>query len=265
MPHRGATVIVQAWRCSIVGVALLTVAGGADAADLIIKERHTFEGMATGTTTTEATQYSAGNKRVTDSADSRVIVDLDARTFTVANKKTKTYWSRSLDELKQRAADSRKRIEAMPEQTRKMVEGMMGGTEVSLKPTGKSETIAGYTAKEYKLESPRVTGSLWVTEALQDPVGAKAAQAFSDAVGGSAGPGGALAAAMGKVNGMPLRTAITMTVGPQKVTTRNEVLAVQVQSPPPEALTVPEGFAKQDAPSLAPQPPKLVPQVPAPR
>jgi len=242
---------------------VLVPPAGAGAADLIIKERQTFDGMGTGTTTKDATQYSTGNTRVTDSTDTRVIVDLEARTFTVANKQSKTYWTRTLDELKQRADEGRKRLAEMPEQTRKMVEGMMGGSDVSITPTGKSEKIAGYVAKEYKLESARVTGTLWVTEDVQDPLGAKAAQAFSEAVGGSAGPGGALATALGKVKGMPLRTTISMKAGPQTVTTTSEVLEVVQKSPPPDVMTVPAGFTRQEAPSLKPQAPKVVPQAPA--
>lgn len=241
---------------------VLTLPAVAGATDLIIKERQTFDGMGMGPTTKDATQYSAGNKRVTDGPDTRVIVDLDARTFTVANKQSKTYWTRSLDELKQRAEDGRKRLAEMPEQARKALEAMMGDGDVTITPTGKSEKIAGYTAKEFKLASPRVSGTLWVTEELADPVGTRAAQAFSDAVGGSAGPGGALATALGKVKGMPLRTTITMKAGPQTVTTTSEVLEVIQKTAPSDVLGVPAGFTKQEPPPVKVPAPQGAPAAP---
>lgn len=243
-------------------VLAATVPAGAQAMDLIIKQRQSFDRGDGQATSKEATEYSAGNKRVTDSADSRFIVDLDARTVTLCSKASRTYYTRSFDEVREQVESGRKRLAAMSEQTRKMVEEMMGGGEVSVAPTGKQEKIAGYTAREYAVQSPRVTGAMWVTEEIDDPLARRAAEAMADAVGGSGGPSGALTTALGKVKGMPLRTRITMKNGPASVTTINEVTEVIKATPPADVLTVPAGFTKQEAPSLKPSAPKVVPQRP---
>lgn len=42
---------------------------------------------------------------------------------------------------------------------------------VTLKPTGRREKIVGYEAKKHALEGGPMTGSVWVTDALQIPGG----------------------------------------------------------------------------------------------
>jgi hypothetical protein len=237
---------------------LLAVPAWVQAKDLTLRQRVTTTGVRSDTH--EATQYWTDNKMVTDSPDDRVIVDLGAQTMTVVDKRHKTYFTQTFAEMRQRSeamrAEMQKEMENLPPEAREMMGKMGTGPlaaepEISVKPTGKSEKIAGYEAKEYALEGGPMSASVWVTDVLQPPGGAKGREALGKMVAGA--PGSKLAQAIGGVNGVPLRTVVRSTAGPGKgFTSTIEVIEVSEKTPPADALEVPAGFRKIAAPEMPP-------------
>jgi hypothetical protein len=227
-----------------------------EAKDLTLQQRVTTTGVRPETH--EATQYWTENKVVTDSPDSRVILDLGAQTMTVADKRRQTYSIQTFAEMQERAqamkAAMQKQMEKLPPEAReamgKMGMGPMGAeAEVSVKSTGKSEKIAGYEAKEYAIEGGPMTASVWATDALEPPGGAKAREAFGRMAAGA--PGSKFAQAIVAIKGVPLRTIIRSAMGPAKsFSSTTEVVAVSEKAPPADVLQVPAGFKKVAAPKF---------------
>jgi Domain of unknown function (DUF4412) len=228
------------------------------AKDLTIKQKVTTGGPSPKTI--EAMEYWSGNKVVRDDPRMRTIMDLSAKTVTMVDKARKTYFTQTFDEMRHHAEEMRnemkKQLENLPPQAKQMM-GAMGmknmmeeGPPVAVKPTGKSEKIAGYETKEYQLEGGNVSGSVWVTDALQPPQGAEEMQAFAKAMGGLPGPGSKLAQAMTEVKGFPLRTTMNIAMGQQKFVSTTEVEQVSEKAPPADVMKIPDGFKKISPPTL---------------
>ena len=101
----------------------------AQATDLILRQKVTNGGPHPDSR--EEMQYWTADRMVTDSPDSRVIIDLNARTMTVANKREHTYFTQTAAEMRQNAdamqAEMKKHMENLPPQAREMMEKMHGG------------------------------------------------------------------------------------------------------------------------------------------
>ncbi len=216
------------------------------AADLTVRQRVTTTGPRAESH--EATEYVTATRRITDDPARRTIVDLEAKTLTVLDKTRKTYTVTTFDELGQQMERARKQLDAMPPEARKMMGAM--DAEVTLQPTGKTEKIAGYEAKEYALSGGPTTGTVWATEEIALPSKAEDWEKFRGAVGGSSGPGSKLGEAMARLKGFPLRTNVTYTMGPVTAGFATEVLSVTQQAAPPEVTTIPA-----DARRVAPRAP----------
>jgi len=210
------------------------------AMDLTIRQRVTTTGPRAETH--EATEYVTTTRRITDDPTHRTIVDLDARTLTVLDKTRKTYTVTTFDQLRAQMEAARKQLDAMPPEARKMMGGM--DAEVTLHPTGKTEKIAGYEAKEYALSGGPTTGAVWVTEEIELPSKSEDWDKFRGAIGGASGPGSKLGEAMAKLKGFPLRTNVTYSVGPITAGYATEVLSVSAQAAPPDVLTIPADTRK---------------------
>ncbi len=232
---------------------------GAEAKDLILHQRVTTTGPRAGTH--EATQYWTATQMVTDSPDNRVIVDIPAETMTVADKHKQTYFTETFAEMRQQSeamkAAMQKQMENMSPQMREQMAKMGVGpaameAPASVKPTGKTEKIAGYQAKEYVVESGPLTASIWATDALQIPGGSKAREALSKMVGGA--PGSKFAQAMTQLEGVPLRTVIRSgSAGAQGYSSTTEVTEVSEKTPPADAMKIPADYKKVPAPSFHPE------------
>jgi len=214
--------------------------------DITIRQRVTTTGPRAETH--EATEYVTATRRITDDPAHRTIVDLDAKTLTVLDKARKTSTVTTFDELRAQMEQARKQLDAMPPEARKMMGGM--DAEVTLQPTGKTEKIAGYEAKEYALSGGPTTGSVWATEEIVLPSKAEDWDKFRGAIGGAGGPGSKLGEAMAKLKGFPLRTSVTYAVGPITAGFATEVQSVTMQAAPPEVMTIPT-----DARKVAPRTP----------
>lgn len=227
-------------RIALVLVSLaLTIP--ASAKDLIIHQRSTAGDP--GSTPRAETLYVAGGKVVNDSDRSRTIIDVGARTITTADKDHRTYTVVTFDGLRAQLDTLRKNVDSLPPEARKLMGDMLEeGPPVTVTPTGKTETIAGYPAKEYALSGGRYSGSIWATDAIETPPELAKWRALDKSAGASAGLGNQLGEALAKVKGLPLRTRLVTKLANQSVVITSEALQVKEESPPADVLRVPEGF-----------------------
>jgi hypothetical protein len=232
----------------LVTSGFLLLATAAAAGDLTIRQRTTTSAGGR-TDTREEMQYAHGDILVIDAPDTRTIVDVAARTMTVADKAKKTYFVMTFDDMRKQADAIRARVAKMPPDVRKMLEEMLGsGGVVTLTPTGKHEKIAGYMASEQELSGGPFHGSIWTTDAIELPEGVRRWRELAAEATSEGGPARPLAEALARVRGVPLRSTMTATVGPGSVTTTIEVLEASTKAPPSEVLALPAGFTKVAAP-----------------
>jgi len=211
----------------------------ADAKNLIIRQRVTGSPSAAPQ---EQMLYWTDTMRVTDETHRRSIVDFNAHTLTSVDKDRKTYTVRSFDELRKQGEQATRHFESMPKEAKKHLAGM--DTPVTLRPTGTTQTITGYEAKEYAIGGGPYSGSLWATEAIDLGPRAQEWRELAAAISGGPGPAGQLAEAMTKIKGFPLRIAITTAVAGKQFTVTTEAVEITEKAAPPDVLTVPEGFTK---------------------
>jgi hypothetical protein len=237
-------------RTAAAGALVLLVATAALGGDLVLRQR-TTTGTGGRSFVREETQYVHGDLLVIDAPDSRTIVDVGAKTMTVADKQRKTYAVVTFDDLRRQAEEIQERAKHMPADVKKMLDEMLGtGAPITLEPTGKHDTIAGYAATEYTLSGGPFRGSIWTTDALSVPEGVRKWRELSADATAKEGPTRALAQALAQVKGMPLRTGMAATLGKQGTfTTATEVLEVKTTPAPDDVLVVPPGFTKT-APDL---------------
>ena len=231
-------------------VPALLLATAAQAGDLTVRQR-TTTGGGRNAQTREETQYAHGDTLVIDGPDERTIVDVGARTMTIADKRRKTYFVLTFDQMRAQADAVQKKLQEMPSQERGMMDQMLGnGAPVTLQPTGRKETIAGYEATEYALRGGPFQGSVWTTDALALPEGVRKWRELSASATAQKGPGRQLAEALAHAKGVPLRTTMTATIGPGTFSTSTEAVEVITAPPPPDVLVVPPGFTKTAPPPM---------------
>jgi len=257
-------------RLWIVMCAVL-LATPAAALDLIIRQRVTHVGV--GTPPEDSTQYWSGGKMAVDSKEMRLIMDLEGDRVTFVDKAAKTYYRESFVAMRERVRGvrghmdkMRKQLEQqmaqMPPEARaraqqylgKMGSGGDGGTASSppaeLKPTGKTERIAGYDTTEFAARRGESSVTAWVAESLRLPPGyaEKALAATKDL-----GEGWDMARVMetlATVKGVPLRTTIDWGTGMERTSTTTEAVDVRQETPPAAVFEVPAGFEKIEPPQL---------------
>lgn len=230
----------------------LLLASSVGAKDLIVHQRSSA-GFG-GPPPRDETVYIAGDKIVTESSAARTIVDVEEKTITAADKEKRTYSTVTFDDLQAQMEALRKSFDSLPPEARKQMGGLFDeGEPVSITPTGKTETIAGYPAKEHALKGGPYSGSVWTTDAIETPPAFQKWKRMEPSRGGAARR---LGEAMQKLSGFPLRTRIEFQTGNRPITMTNEVAEVTEGSPPAELLRVPSGFTKQaPSPSGPPGPP----------
>jgi hypothetical protein len=213
---------------------LLLAAGTVCASDLTLRQRTTTT-SAGRTFASEETQYAHGDLLVIDAPDTRTLVDVVAKTVTIADKRKKSYFVMSFDDMRRQAEAVQERAKRMPPDVQKMLDQMLGaGAPVTLTPSGKTDTIAGYTVEEYTLAGGPFRGSIWTTDAIVLPDGVRKWRELAAGATAAAGPARPLAEALVKVKGVPLRTGMAATIGQGSVTTATEVLDVSTKEPPPD-------------------------------
>jgi hypothetical protein len=228
-------------------IVFLLLATPAIGGDLTIRQR-TSPGSSPPR---EETQYAHDNLLVIDGPDTRTIVDVDARTMRVADKRARTWFEMSFDDLRRQAEAVQRRARAMPPEARKMMDELLGsGDAVRLAPTGRRETIAGFPATEQALKGGPFEGSIWTTDAVSVPEGVRRWRELSADSTSAAGPARPLTQALARVHGLPLRTSMTAKVGGSTFATATEVLEVRQTPVPRSVLEIPAGFKKTAAPAI---------------
>ena len=228
-------------------VLLLVAAGLARAGDLTIRQRST----AGSTAAREEMQYVHEDLLVIDGPATRTIVDVHARILRVADKEKQTWFEMTFDDLHRQAQAVERRARAMPPEARKMLDEMLGsGESVTLVPTGRRETIAGYPATEHEVRGGPFHGSIWTTDAIAVPAGVQRWRELSAAATAHAGPGRPLTQALARVTGLPLRSSMTAAVAGATFATSTEVLEIRTTPVPRDVLQVPPGFARVAAPAV---------------
>jgi hypothetical protein len=154
----------------------------------------------------------------------------------------------TFEDLRQRSERAGQALGELPPAARRML-GLDGS--ITLKPTGRNEKIAGYTAKEYVLEGAAASGSVWASDELRLPAEARTWDELAGSLGGQNFPGRALAAELTKLRGVPLRMSMTIPIGPGRIQSTTEVIEVRKQPPPSDMLAVPAGFEKVPSPFTA--------------
>jgi hypothetical protein len=231
---------------------LLAIAAPVSAGDLMLKSTVTTSGGPKGGTR-EETEWLTPTRIVNDSADERSIIDLDAKTVTIADKAQRTWFTMDMNALRKQAEDVQTQMQKLPPEAQQMMEKMMGKPgEATLQPSGKTEKIAGYEAKEYVIKAGVMSGSLWVTDALQPPFDVAKWQEYAASAMMPKGPGRGIAEAFAKIRGIPLRRTMTASgLGGQgqTFTSSMEVVEVKQTSPPPDVLKVPDGYKQTKPPT----------------
>ena len=137
-------------RIGLLLSCLLLLAAVVDAKDLVVRQRSS-SGFGGGTAVDE-TVYITTDKIITDAAAMRTIVDLDKQNLTSIDKAQKTYAVISFDELRKQMDLLRQSLDSMPPEARKQMAALFDDSQpVVIKETGKTETIAGHSAKEHSL------------------------------------------------------------------------------------------------------------------
>lgn len=235
---------------AVAAALALLVALPAAAEDLVIKQRTTM-GSGGDTRTTEETQYVTDELVVVESPESRTLVDLQGESMTIADKEKKTFFDITFIELQKQGEAVQKKMAELPPEARKQMEGMFGkGEPVVVTATGKTEKIAGFTAKEYTLKGGPFDGTVWATEDMPVPVAMTKWRELSSKSAAHKGPAEQLTKALASVQGVPLRTTLTTKMGGGTLTNATEVLEVTRASPPADVQKVPDGFTKVSAPRL---------------
>lgn len=219
--------------CLVLWGAVVATAG-----DLTIRQR--VKGAGQGDVTYEETQYLTPTKRVTDSEDRVMIIDLDARAMTLALKETKSFQKISFEQIRKETEALRERLAQLPPEAKKMMPDLDG--DVTVEPTGKTEKIIGHDAKEYEIKSVIASGLIWITEDFMPPGDIAAWQEAMGTMSGPQGPGGKLAAAMAKLKGVPLRSDFTTTAAGRQMTVTTEVLEISDGEVSADHLDLPKGY-----------------------
>lgn len=218
-------------------LGLVLVPGAAFAADALVLRQRIGAGYA-DVPGREQMQYFTPNLRVTDDERARSIVDLDEKTFVFINKRKQTYMVLTFDEMEQRPDRHDDRVEGLPPKVRELIRVR---EKVSATPTGKTTTIAGHTAKEYKVESYKVSGKVWIASDLDLGGRAKDWAHVAQLLGGTTSPGGQLDETLATLGGVPLRRELRIDPLPPTVT---EVLEIRRAEIPAELKQIPDGYTK---------------------
>jgi hypothetical protein len=250
----GGEYVMVMTRGGALGAIVLT-AGFATAAhggDLLVRTRVTIQGASRST---EEVCHWTGGKKVIDGERLRSIIDYQRGTVTTLDKRDRTYRVTKLDDL-------RREIERMTAMMNRGLRGLsrerrdgMGQAgfdprpRFTLRPTGRSERIAGHPAYELILDGGPLTGSIWVNPDIRRPSEDREWAPFTDRFGGLDVMGSKFASAMARLRGWPVRTDLYT---PADTTVHSEVVDVRLDEPAPELLELPEGYRAADGVEVPP-------------
>ncbi len=229
-----------------VAVAAVLLAVGARAAtattEVVLRTRLTIDGASGAHEQVAA--WTAGRK-VVDDGRRRVIFDYARRTVTTCDQRDRTCRVTTLDEVRrdvERVTDRMRRglRRVAREHRAELAEGGFDPRpRFTLRPSGRRERIAGLDAYELLLDGGPVTGSIWVSPAIDRPREDLEWAPFTERFGGLDVMGSKLASAMARLRGWPVRTVLWT---PVAATVRTEVIDVRAAVPDADLFAVPDGY-----------------------
>jgi hypothetical protein len=185
-------------------------------------------------------------KTVNDSNGNEVIFRIDKDLMYVVHPTEKTYEVVTFAEveasMKTRNEELHKRMQAMPEAQRKMMEKMMGGGEekpVDIKATGETRVIGGHSCMKYvATQDGKEMMTLWTTRDIKDFERMKKDWVEVSKRMLMMSPGGAkgIAEAFSKIEGFPMETQFS---GMSSMVTK-----IEKRSTPVSEFEVPTGYTK---------------------
>ena len=190
---------------------------------------------------------------IVDEPTMRMIVDFAGKRVTSVDKTKRTYIILTFDDMKAQMEAARKEMASRttdyPDDAKAQLERMgeaIGdrNSKVEVKPLGKREKIAGYDTEEYSFTGSATHGSLWISKDLPLPLGPEELKAFRESTDGMKNANRQFALAMAQTNSLPLRTVMSLELGPDGTTMTNEVLEVREGSAPPDVIGVPADFTQ---------------------
>jgi hypothetical protein len=233
-----------------IGLLLVSTAFGKD---LSVRYRVTETG-ADGSTEKqyEIGTYWAGSLYVSDEPSMRKIIDAKEETITIVRKTERIYrvttFQELRDQMKGMQAATEQHLEELPPDQRKLGEALVAHQREEEKraryeATGRTETIAGYDAREYVLDYGPYRVSVWTTETIVPPPN-PLTSLFGDAFDAMLVPGRGAFEGIHAIDGLPLRTISESKMDGIKGISTSEAIEVKEQAPPPEMLQVPEGYVR---------------------
>jgi len=238
------------FRSRAIAALVLSLGGGAAVAaaeDLLVRTRVTIDGVPRAVE--EVYQFTDG-KKVVEGERLRSIIDYQRRTVLTLDKHDKTYRTATLDEIRrsmdEMTAFMRRGLRGLPHDGRVGMgqAGFDPRPRFTLRPSGKTDHVAGFLVHELVLEGGPVRGSIWVAPALRRPPEDREWACFTERFGGLQMEGSKLASAMARLRGWPARTEL---IAPGDVAVKSEVVEVRTQAPAAEMLRVPEGYKPVEA------------------
>jgi hypothetical protein len=227
---------------------VLPADGASPAAGVLMRER--FSGSGLPPEGRDGVGYLGRSRIVSDNDQLRTIIDLDARTYTVADKRGRVYWTMGLEEMFRRlAALDAARQRAWEEQRRQRPDlGSYDGIPFTFAATGRTDQIAGHPAREYRAEGGRKEGSAWVADDIPAPREARRFEELAAASGELDMAKTPLSPAIPGVEGLVLRGAVVVGSETRRFEHTREVLEVREAAPPGDLLDVPAGFRRVPPP-----------------
>jgi GLPGLI family protein len=248
-------------KCCLALLALLLMAGRAAAQGLYYETTLVGGPFGKGSEAVTKTFLMPRMMKVMNSQDEDfMIFRLDKEKMISVDTKAKTYWEQTFAELEQAAkaasgrmekqmAEMQKYLKDLPEEQRKMVEGMSGTSmsklgDVKVTKSPETKTIGGFACTKFVAkEGEKVLMTIWAT---RDVKGFEAMRKDYEsvtrrmtAVNSTFTKG--LVDAMLKIEGFPIRTEwgeMTSTV-----------TKLEQRSTPESAFTVPAGYTKVEPPA----------------
>lgn len=199
-------------------------------------------------------------KQVDGESQDFMIFRLDQEKIVSVDTREKTYWEQTFTELEEavkaasgrmekQMAEMQKYLKDLPEEQRKMMEGMAGTSveklgEVRVSNTGEKKSISGFTCTKFEArEGKRVLMTIWATrevkgfDALRKDYESVSRRMTAMNPAFTRG----LVDAMLKIEGFPIRTEWGEVV--------STVTKIEQKSTPESAFMVPAGYTRVHAPA----------------
>lgn len=232
-------------------------------ADMYIEAKTTeyAMGQQTGQERLEKTYLTADKMKTMDAEGEIVILRLDKGLMWNIDRNEKKYTEITFEEMRQMAQQAMKIMEdtlaeLSPEEKEQMEQYMpqlstLKRPEIKIEKTGKTKDISGYKCELIIVSSDTTKSEMWVTDQLQYDKDAKKflesiSATFSDIA--SLREQATMYQSLIKIEGFPMETKITTTVGPRSFSSVSTVTTVENKKIKDSEFDLPLGLTKIRAP-----------------